>query len=125
MQTDKAQLSTDELVNLRGHSDWKWYGFPGHCIISSRCAYHLSTRVGKYLISTIGAYKRNPLQDKFDPIGSDPNELFETMVFSCDGEINGDPNVADYSELAGVRYATSREAEVGHYRLCWQYHTES
>lgn len=34
--------------------DWKWFGHAGHYILADRCQFHLTTQVGKYLVSTIG-----------------------------------------------------------------------
>jgi len=35
-------------------SEWVWYGFAGHLIVSERCAYYLCTRIGSKLVSTVG-----------------------------------------------------------------------
>lgn len=35
---------------------WVWMPHAGHCIIGDWCRFHLSTYVGKYLVSTIGEY---------------------------------------------------------------------
>jgi len=35
---------------------WIWMPHPGHFICSSDCRFHLNTRVGKYIISTVGEY---------------------------------------------------------------------
>jgi hypothetical protein len=32
----------------------KWFGHAGHFICSDKCRFHLTTLVGKYLISTVG-----------------------------------------------------------------------
>jgi hypothetical protein len=100
--------------------DWKWYGFAGHFILGDRCSYHLSTRVGNYLVSTVGALKAdNWRQKKLDPVGSNRKYLYETMVFPCDGETEeGNANVLSRSELECSRYEDSLEAERGHYTLC-------
>lgn len=33
---------------------WKWFGSAGHFICAHLCRFHLTTQVGKYLISTVG-----------------------------------------------------------------------
>lgn len=35
---------------------WKWFGKPGHFICADKCRFHLATKVGKYLVSTVGEY---------------------------------------------------------------------
>lgn len=102
-------------------SEWKWYGYAGHFIGGSKCAFHLSTRIGGYLISTVGDYRPRG-SDQKETIGAGPDAFFETFVFKCDGEeASGDPNIAEWCEIDSERYATSIEAERGHYRFCEQY----
>lgn len=113
----------EQLRTVHSHESWKWYGYAGHLIVSRRCAFHLTTRVGKYLVSTVGAYYQS-LDDKMTTIGSGKDEYYETMVFNCDGEDGGNPVVNDYCELYGRRYSTSVRAELGHYELCWEYHNK-
>ena len=101
-------------------SDWKWYGYAGHFIGGKKCAYHLSTRVGKFLISTLGDYYS--AQGKRETLGCGEDSWYETMVFACDGEAEtGDPIVKSWTEIDGERYPTSLEAEHGHYRYCEKY----
>lgn len=100
--------------------DWVWYGYAGHLVVSRRCAYHLSTRVGGFLVSTVGHYL--PRGDKMETIGAGADAFFETMVFPCDGETpEGDPNVLSFSELECERYAKSIDAERGHRVMCEKY----
>lgn len=100
-------------------SEWKWYGYGGHLCVSSFCAYHLATRIGGFLISTIGDYR--PRGKERETIGAGPDSFFETFVFRCDGETkDGNPD-SDLSEIDSERYATSIEAERGHYRYCKKY----
>lgn len=35
-------------------SEWEWFGAPGHFICSEDCRFHLCTKVGCYLVSTVG-----------------------------------------------------------------------
>lgn len=110
-----------DMKELRGHESWKWYGYAGHLVVAHRCAYHLCTRVDRYLISTVGAYFQNPLHNVMTPLGGSSDDFFETYVFKFFGEKNGDPQT-DYNEVDSERYSTSRDAEIGHYRFCWKYH---
>jgi hypothetical protein len=36
--------------------DWEWFGHAAHFICGAYCRFHLATRVGPYLISTVGEY---------------------------------------------------------------------
>lgn len=52
--------------------NWKWFGNAGHLIVSDNCRFHLCTKVGKYLISTVGQYwpvrpVRQILAQSYDP----------------------------------------------------------
>lgn len=115
----RATKKTKELADLKSGPDWKWYGFACHFFGGRNCGYHLATRIGKYLISTVGAYR--PKSDgKEEEVGI--NRLFETMVFECGGDDqDGNPRVASWSEIDGDGYNDSREAEIGHYKTCWKY----
>ena len=33
---------------------WVWMGHAGHFICGHDCRFHMATRVGKYLVSTVG-----------------------------------------------------------------------
>ena len=103
-------------------ANWKWYGYAGHFIGGSQCAYHLSTRVGKFLISTVGDYRPNGDRSSRTTIGAGKESFFETYVFDFLGETkDGDPNVISFTEIDGERYAESIDAERGHYRYCKKY----
>lgn len=98
-------------------SKWVWYGFAGHLVVSRRCAYHLCTRIGDRLVSTVGAYYPGR-SDEMETIGSGKDVYFETMVFPCDGEDeHGNPN-SGITPTESARYATSIEAECGHREVC-------
>lgn len=36
--------------------DWQWFGCAGHLIVGAWCRFHLATKVGDYLVSTVGEY---------------------------------------------------------------------
>lgn len=40
---------------------WVWMPHAGHLIVGNDCRFHLNTRVGKYIVSTVGEY--NPDQE--------------------------------------------------------------
>ena len=106
---------------MESRNGWKWYGYAGHLIVASRCAYHLSTRVGGYLVSTVGDYRLDGKSR--ETIGSGKDDFFETFVFRCNGDTpDGDPNILSFEQIDGERYAESIDAERGHYRYCEKYH---
>lgn len=101
-------------------SEWVWYGYAGHLCIGSRCAYHMSTRIGRYLISTVGDFK--PDGKTRETLSSADDSFFETMVFPCDGEIaSGDPNILSWEAVESEHYAKSIDAERNHRALCLKY----
>ena len=58
--------------------EWEWYGMAAHYCQADWCRYHLTTRVGDYVISTVGEMIRPESWEK-EEIGYD--RFFETMVF--------------------------------------------
>lgn len=108
---------------MKSGKDWKWYGFPGHFVDGGRCAFHLTTRIGGYLISTIGCYLPEGAQE-YKEIGW--KRKFETYVFTCDGDnSDGDPHITNLYEISSKAYNKSIDAEEGHYRICWKYAEKS
>ena len=101
-------------------SKWKWFGHAGHLCVGYMCRFHLTTQVGKYLISTVGDYYPKWDGDR-QTIGC--GRYFETMVFEagspCDledchcgiPEING-------NELDFDGYNEAGSAAAGHMRMC-------
>ena len=111
-------------TDMESGRGWKWYGYAGHFIASPLCCFHMSTRVGNKLISTIGDYRPRGPDAPQCTIGAGKDAFFETYVFECDGDdVEGNPNVRDFSEIDGIRYATSLDAERGHYEFCRKYDT--
>lgn len=103
-------------------AEWEWQGHAGHFICAARCLFTMATVVGDYLISTVGDYYENKDDEKPTTIGAGDNAFFETYVFKVDGKMKcGCAKVADWREIDGVRYATAREAQVGHLEMCRKY----
>lgn len=114
---------------------WEWFGNAGHFICGQWCRFHLCTKVGKYLISTVGEYvhprhsgggemseaswiKKNwPGED----IGC--GRKYETMVFlageRCQNKECGCkmPTIKG-TELDFDGYNKPGDAATGHYKLC-------
>ena len=88
-----------------------------HLVVGSRCEFFKGTVVnGKYLVSTVGEYRRVP-DGEFEEVGCD--RLYETMVFRVDDPGNEHSpdccaGVEDWTELQMRGYKTRAEAEAGH-----------
>ena len=128
-------------------SKWRWFGNAGHFICGRWCQFHLCTKVGKYLVSTVGEYfppegvmeinakvrgielvgkgdaRRADYMRKigFETLGSE--RTFETMVFGAGAPCKapdckcGLPSI-ETSELDFFGSTDAVEATKGHYRLC-------
>lgn len=104
---------------------WTWYGHAGHLCVASSCRFHLCTKVGKYLISTVGDYYRECSRET---IGSGEDDFFETYVFrtlrgsSCTDKACGCglPEI-DLENIEGIRCATAVEAAKTHMNMCRKY----
>lgn len=116
---DTAPTALEALKSIRAERPamWKQYGYPAHFVGAHKCRFHLCTRVGNYIVSTVGDYFADgkPLQ----PLGSGEDSLFETMVFDFDGEHqDGQPVVLTGNPLEMARYATPEAAQGGHEAYC-------
>lgn len=103
-------------------SKWVWYGYAGHLAVGARCAFHMSTRIGNYLISTVGHYiPKGKETTQIESIGSGNSDYFETMIFPCSGEDKYGNPIIELNELYCRRYSNSREAEANHRKVCKEY----
>ncbi len=118
--------------------DWEWFGKSGHYICGQWCRFHLCTKVGKYLISTVGEYVhprhgKGVEQDEAAWLAENSpgedigyNRKYETMVFIAGEMCNnlkcdcGQPK-HDGSELDFAGYNMAGEATRGHLEMCRKY----
>jgi hypothetical protein len=119
----KNDLPLTTLAGITGvfipATQWVWYGFPGHFIAASRCAYHLCTRIGGYLISTVGAHRLTH-DGPLETLGLPEDSFYEMMIFPCDGEDEqGNPR-RGAMELYREYFSDSLEAERAHREMCEQ-----
>lgn len=65
-------------------SKWKYRGVPGHFCAADNCVFRLCTDIGRYRISTVGAYylKQEP-GARMTELGEERH--YETMVFRIFG----------------------------------------
>jgi len=115
--------------------DWVWYGRPGHFICGEWCRFHMVTVVGKYLISTVGAYvppsecggsertESEWLKKNYPGKEIGFGRKYETMVFEagkpCDAPKCGCgmPSISG-SELDMEPANSDKEAREKHMELC-------
>ena len=97
----------------------KHFGYPGHFICATSCRFHLTTQVGKYLISTVGALFY-PTSEKMQEIGC--GRMFETFVLKTKGKCTekdcgcGLPNIIP-SEIDSLGCNTAGEAQKNHEKM--------
>lgn len=127
---------------------WGWFGSPGHFICSQDCRFHMCTKVGDYLVSTVGEYfPDNDVREiiaksrginlagkgdarrasymkqiGYETIGLD--RTYETVVFLAGppcakkGCGCGMPLPDDYTELDFDGYNDPGAATKGHREMC-------
>ena len=103
--------------------EWEWYGNAGHFISRHKCRFHLTTIVGKFLVSTVGELRPDPYR-KCEELS--PGYFYETMVFDswerCGGGAAECGNCGCPSgrccEIECARYKTAGEATRGHMAMC-------
>lgn len=97
---------------------WRWYGMAGHFICGDKCLHHLCTKVGNYLVSTVGDYRPKEGAEP-EQIGCD--RLYETMVFKlAGGECDcgcGLPVIVP-SEIDYLPANDAPTADKNHIKLC-------
>lgn len=93
---------------------WEHFGSAGHFCASSMCLFHLTTKVGQFLVSTVGEYFPS---DKMSRVGA---KLYETMVFEVAGECPCGCGLPDHSgsEIASGAWDSAKEAGAGHWAMC-------
>jgi len=111
---------------------WQWFGNVGHFCCGKWCRFHLTTKIGKYLVSTVGEYIHpshsggNELKESEWVKNNWPGEdvgcgrKFETMVFETNGTCDcgcGLPYIVP-NELDFAGYNTHAEATAGHMKMC-------
>lgn len=106
--------------------EWVWYGHAGHFICADSCLWHMNTKVGEYIISSVG--EMLPTRErikadrgeaaKFHPVGA--AGLYETMVFKATKTPRacGCYDTESGIELACRRYDTHEDATQGHMEFC-------
>jgi hypothetical protein len=115
--------SLDRIVGPIPRGEWEWYGNAGHLCVSNWCRFHLTTKIGAHLVSTVGEYypphaTERDCPDKPTTVGWE--RTYETMVFRVEGTCEcgcGLPTISGI-EIEGSGYNDPASATQGHYRTC-------
>lgn len=126
-------------------NDWIWMPHPGHFICSRDCRFHLNTKAGHFIVSTVGEYLPDApireilastrgitlggigdarLRSYMEKIGYEDlgfERKYETMVFpALKSDTECCPFTADYGsgELEMQGYNDAGSAYAGHMDLC-------
>lgn len=114
-------------------SEWEWCGYKKHFIGGSSCEFGMSTRIGNWVVSTVGGYQpykhmnqdmlkkldiKNPYE--YEDIGH--GRKFETMVFGfkkpdCECCTFAADVSKEHGEYFGS-YNDPHEARKGHLEIC-------
>lgn len=52
----KPKREMRKKVKKIGRDKWYWLPHPAHLIVASMCQFHLATKVGKHIVSTVGEW---------------------------------------------------------------------
>lgn len=120
-----SPVTLDDAEAAVPESEWFWDGHAGHLIVGDQCQFHLATRVGEFIVSTVGEWaaslpsRADGTGDyaKFSTIGA--GRLFETFVFRADGEGYGE--IAELSEIDSRSANDHDTATANHMAMCRKY----
>lgn len=115
--------------------EWEWFGHAAHFICGRWCRFHMATKVGDYLVSTVGLYvhprhSAGSERAESEWLQKHPNgeevgcdRFYETMVFKSVGRCevpgcNCGLPLIDGSELDFEGYQTAGDATKGHHAMC-------
>lgn len=122
--------STAEVKRI-SESAWIWYGRPAHFICAEWCRFHMATKIGGYIVSSVGLYihprhvggseQQDYAYRRKNPNGEEIGcgRFYETMVFragepcKAEGCACGLPTISG-SEIDSDGYQTTGEAHEGH-----------
>lgn len=107
----------------------QYFGNAAHLCVSDECRFHIATKIGDWLISTVGDYvapsdEKKRGMDRYTEIGY--NRKYETMVFRAAGGNScacgcGLPEPDSLGEIDFAGYNTAAEANEGHEAMCQKY----
>ena len=112
-------------------SEWEWFGYPGHLVVAYSCRFKLCTKVGDFLVSTVGDYRSPGTETVMTTLGAGRDSFFETYVFRAGARCQsptcgcGQPELEDACEIEGIRTATAKAAQDAHMAMCQKYAAET
>ena len=115
--------------------DWEWDGFKKHFIGAHSCEFGMATRVGDWVVSTVGGYQpykhfkdddvfllKMNIKNKYEYEDIGAYRKFETMVFKCVKPkcdcCSFDLDVSQEHESLFGSYNSANEARIGHMEIC-------
>lgn len=105
-------------------SEWEWFGLPGHFVGGMDCRFHMLTKIGGYLVSSVGAYFPDGSRAESDePKWIGHGRKYETYVFKvgemCDCGC-GQPmiNQEDCGEVYALGSNNAVSAQGNHMKAC-------
>lgn len=119
-------------------SEWQWFGHAGHFICGQWCRFHLCTKVGEYLVSTVGLYvpphktggsertEAEWLADNPDGADIGCDRKYETRVFGAgepctSSDCNCGLPTTVHPELDVFPANKAGDARANHMTLCKKY----
>lgn len=127
-------------------SEWVWFGHPAHFIGGFDCRFHMATKIGNYIVSTVGEYLpehevremiahlkgvkltgtgRDRLDNYLVKVGFEElayGRKYETMVFHAKKSKSVKSYspwvIADATGLEVNGYNEAADAAKGHMRMC-------
>ena len=137
-QVKRPALPMNErATQMADRAEWEWFGNAGHYCCGRWCRFHLTTKVGPWLVSTVGEYvhprhgggseeaEAKWLQANWpgEDVGCD--RKYETMVFLAGDRCEYGCGIPTTSgpELDMYGYNSAGEATEGHMAMCQQWST--
>lgn len=110
-------------------ADWEWLGHAQHFVAARDCQFRMGTKIGPYVVSTVGEYVQPEAVAKvlgrkvgeFEEIGY--GRKYETFVFKATEARKecGCPELESYSEIDSDGYNDAVAATAGHLEMCRKY----
>lgn len=116
MTKEEKRVAVEKMERIQP-AGWEWFGNAGHFCASNYCRFHLTTKIGNHLVSTIGEWYP-PGTKEMQPVGLD--RFYETMVFEVDGACSCGCGLPSHSgeSIYMCGYSDAASANYGHYFTC-------
>lgn len=138
--------SSEKCIKTIPAEQWIWMGHPAHFIGGFDCRFHMATRIGEFIVSTVGEYLpehetremianlkgakligtgRDRINNYLVKVGFEElghGRKYETMVFTAEKSKRDKACcpwvIADGTELEMDGYNEAADAIKGHMRMC-------